>query len=342
MNTSYNVKPIGLSSGFKGGMAFVFFLLMWAAVVACAAVENPSEGWRPVKPVRLLLPFAPGGGSDALARVITPKLQEYLGQPWVIDNRGGAGGNIAADIVVHANPDGHTVFMGFSTVITVNPHLYKLAFDPIKDLLPVTMLNSGQYMLVLHPSVKADNFTEFVALSKSKTGGLSYSSAGIGTPLHLAAELFKARTGANLVHVPYKGGGPASLAVLAGEVQLLFGSLPSVLPQVKTGRLRALAVTGLKRAQLAPDIPTVAEMGYKDFEVGSWYGFFLPRQTNEKIVRTLTQQALRIIDQAESKEAIMKLGLEVTPLSGSAFNQHIIKESQTWAKVIQSAGIRSE
>ena len=125
-------------------------------------------------------------------------------------------------------------------------------------------------------------------------------------------------------------------------MQLLFGSLPSVLPQVKTGRLRALAVTGLKRAQLAPDIPTVAEMGYKDFEVGSWYGFFLPRQTNEKIVRTLTQQALRIIDQAESKEAIMKLGLEVTPLSGSAFNQHIIKESQTWAKVIQSAGIRSE
>ena len=209
-----------------------------------------AASWRPDKPVRLLIPFAPGGGADALSRAITPKLHESLGQPWVNDNRGGAGGNIAAEIVVRANPDGQTVFFGFSNVLTVNPLMYKLPFDPVRELIPVAMLNSGHYMLVLHPSVKADNFGEFIALAKSKAGALSYASSGIGTPLHLAAELFKVRTGTQLTHVPYKGGGPASIAVLAGEVQVLFGSLPSVLPHVKGGRLKALAVTGPKRAVL--------------------------------------------------------------------------------------------
>ncbi len=301
-----------------------------------------AASWRPDKPVRLLIPFAPGGGADALSRAITPKLHESLGQPWVNDNRGGAGGNIAAEIVVRANPDGQTVFFGFSNVLTVNPLMYKLPFDPVRELIPVAMLNSGHYMLVLHPSVKADNFGEFIALAKSKAGALSYASSGIGTPLHLAAELFKVRTGTQLAHVPYKGGGPASIAVLAGEVQVLFGSLPSVLPHVKGGRLKALAVTGPKRAVLAPEVPTISELGQRDFEVTSWYGFFLPLRTPDSVVQTLMQESRKVLDLPDVKESIAKLGIEPAFKSGAEFARHIRQETETWAKVIKSAGIRAE
>lgn len=292
--------------------------------------------------MRLLLPFAPGGGSDAVARVITPKLHEALGQPWVVDNRGGAGGNIAAEIVAHANPDGHTVFLGFSTVLTVNPLLYKLAFDVSKDLVPVTMLTAGQYMLVLHPSVKADNLKDFIALANAKSGALNYASAGIGTPLHLAAELFKTRAAISMTHVPYKGGGPASAAVLAGEVHVLFGSLPSSFPHVKAGRLKALAVTGPKRAAVAPDIPTVAESGFPGFEVTSWYGLFVPAKTPDAIMKTLRIAAVKALEMPDVKEAITRQGLEVAVKGPQEFAQHIRNETAVWAKVIKSAGIKAE
>ena len=308
----------------------------------CVMSVATAAGWKPDKPVRLLIPFAPGGGADALSRTITPKLHEALGQPWVNDNRGGAGGNIAAEIVVRANPDGQTVFFGFSSVITVNPLMYKLAFDPVKELIPVTMLNAGQYMLVLHPSVKAESFNDFIALAKSKPGMLTYASSGIGTPLHLPAELFKVRTGTNLTHVPFKGGGPASIALLAGEVNVLFGSLPSVAPHVKTGRLRALAVTGPKRVALAPEVPTVAELGYRDYEVTSWYGFFLPLRTPDIVVKTLMTESIRVMEMPEVKDAMAKLGLEPAIKPGAEFARHIRQESETWAKVIKAAGIRAE
>ena len=318
--------------------------MRWAVCVAglLVALNASAAGWRPDKPVRLLIPFAPGGGADALSRTITPRLHESLGQPWVNDNRGGAGGNIAAEIVVRANPDGQTVFFGFSSVITVNPLMYKLPFDPVKELIPVTMLNAGQYMLVLHPSVKAESFNDFIALAKSKSTALSYASAGIGTPLHLAAELFKVRTRTNLTHVPYKGGGPASIAVLAGEVQVLFGSLPSVLPHVTGGRLRALAVTGSRRAALAPEMPTIAESGYKNFEVTSWYGFFLPLHTPERVVNTVIVESQKVLEMQDVKDAILKLGLEPAIKPGAAFARHIQQETETWAKVIKAAGIRAE
>jgi tripartite-type tricarboxylate transporter receptor subunit TctC len=316
--------------------------MMVALGLIGSANSASAASWKPDKPVRLLIPFAPGGGADALSRAITPKLHDALGQPWVNDNRGGAGGNIAAEIVVRANPDGQTVFFGFSNVLTVNPLMYKLPFDPVKELIPVAMLNSGHYMLVLHPSVKADNFGEFIALAKSKAGAMSYASSGIGTPLHLAAELFKVRTGTQLTHVPYKGGGPASIAVLAGEVQVLFGSLPSVLPHVKGGRLKALAVTGPKRAVLAPEVPTISELGQKDFEVTSWYGFFLPLRTPDNVVQTLMQESRKVLEMPDVKEAIAKLGIEPAFKSGAEFARHIRLEMETWAKVIKSAGIRAE
>jgi tripartite-type tricarboxylate transporter receptor subunit TctC len=234
------------------------------------------------------------------------------------------------------------VFLGFSTVLTVNPLLYRLPFDVSRDLLPVAMVNSGQYMLVLHPSVKADNLQEFIALAKAKPGTLSYASAGVGTPLHLAAELFKTRTGISMTHVPYKGGGPASIAVLAGEVQVLFGSLPSSFPHVKTGRLKALAVTGPARAAVAPELPTVAESGLPGYEVTSWYGLFVPAKTPEQIVKTLHAEVVRALALPDVKEAISRQGLEVVVKGPKEFADHIKRETEVWARVIKAAGIKGE
>jgi tripartite-type tricarboxylate transporter receptor subunit TctC len=296
----------------------------------------------PSRPVRLLLPFAPGGGSDAIARVITPKLYEALGQQWVIDNRGGAAGNIAAEIVARAGPDGHTVFLGFSTVLTVNPLLYKLPFDVERDLLPVVMLTAGQYMLVVHPSVKAETLKDLISLAKARPNTLNYASAGIGTPLNLAAELFKSRAGITMTHVPYKGGGPASAAVLAGEVQVLFGSLPSSFPHVKAGRLKAFAVTSLKRAALAPDLPTFAESGFPGFQVTSWYGFLVPARTPAHIVKILHEEGVRVMQLPDVREQIVRMGLDVAVQGPAEFAAQIREETAVWAKVIRTAGIRLE
>lgn len=319
-----------------------WMVLLVLSLVHAGAVLSAGAEWRPDRPVRLLLPFAPGGGADAVARVLTPKLHESLGQPWVFDNRGGAGGNIAADIVAHSNPDGQTVFLGFSTVLTVNPLLYKLGFDMMKDLIPVCMINAGQYMLVLHPSVKADSVNDLIALGKSKSTALSYGSAGIGTPLHLAAELFKTRTGAAMNHIPYKGGGPASIAVLAGEVQVLFGSLPSVLPHVRTGKLKALAVTSARRAQVAPEIPTLIESGLPGYEVVSWYGIFLPGKTPEAIVRAMEDHTAAALALPDVREGIQKQGLEVAIKRRKEFSEQIRRETETWAQVIKAANIKAE
>jgi tripartite-type tricarboxylate transporter receptor subunit TctC len=235
-------------------------VLAWTCAFAlshgvCTAVPAADAGAYPVRPIRLLVPFPPGGGADTLSRIVTPKLSAALGQQWVIDNRGGAAGNIATETVAKAAPDGYTLLLDFSTALTVNPSLYKLPFDVIKDLQPIALLAGAQYMLVVHPSVKADNIKEFIELVKANPGKLNYASAGVGSPLHLAAELFKYRGGLNIVHVPYKGGGPAAAAVLGGEAQVLFGSFASSYPHVKSGRLKGLAVTGLKRSPVAPEIP---------------------------------------------------------------------------------------
>ena len=321
-------------------------ILFAATVVAmfqfpCCAQAASVDGY-PSRPVRLVLPFAPGGGSDAVARVINPKFYEVLGQQWVVDNRGGAAGNIAAEIVARADPDGHTVFLGFSTVLTVNPLLYKLPFNVKNDLAPVVMLTAGQYMLVLHPSVKANNIRDFIALAKSRPGSLNYSSAGIGTPLNLAAELFKVRAGIDMTHVPYKGGGPASAAVLGGEVQVLFGSLPSTYPHVLAGQLKALAVTGPNRAAVAADLPTVAESGFPGFEVTSWYGLLVPAKTPERIRAILYEVAAKALQAPDVKQQIARQGLEVFLMGPAEFSAQIARETETWAQVIKAAGIRLE
>jgi tripartite-type tricarboxylate transporter receptor subunit TctC len=315
--------------------------LLVALVLANAAFAATRD--YPFKPVRLLVPFPPGGGADAMARIITPKLTERMGQTWVVDNRGGAGGNMATEVVATALPDGYSVLLGFNTALAANPALYKLPFNVLRDLQPVTKLAAGQYVLVLHPSVPAQNLKEFIALAKAQPGKLNYSSAGIGSPLHLAAEMFKLRAGVNLVHVPYKGGGLAAAAGLAGEVQVVFGSVPATLPQVKAGRLRALAVTGPRRSPVMPDLPTLAESGFPGFNVTSWYSFLLPAKTPRPVVMRLYDEALRALKLGDVQEALARQGLEVeTSASPEAFAEELKTETAAWAKVVQTAGIKAE
>lgn len=325
----------------------VIRLLTWSAALAVSAPGVAIDALAaapdyPTRPIRLLVPFAPGGGADALSRIISPKLTESMGQQWVVDNRGGAAGNLAAETVARAAPDGHTVFMGFSTVLTVNPSLYKLPFSIEKDLQPVTLLATAQYILVLHPSVQANTLNEFIALLKQKPGSLNYSSAGVGSPLHLAAELFKKRAGVNMVHIAYKGGGPAAAAVLAGETQVIFGSVASSLPQVKAGRLKALATTGLKRSKVAPELPTMAELGFPGFDVSSWYALLVPAKTSMPVVKRLHGDAVKAVALPDVQQSMSRQGLEVETSTPQELAARIKSETTVWAGVIKDAGIRAE
>ena len=315
-----------------------------AACVALGAAAGAAaaDTAYPVRPIRLMVPFPPGGGADTLARIITPKLYAALGQQWVIDNRGGAAGNIAMEVVAKAVPDGYTLLLDFSTALTVNPSLYKLPFDVVKDLQPIVMIASAQYMLVLHSSVKVDNIKDFIDYVKANPGKLNYASAGVGSPLHLAAELFKYRGGLNLVHVPYKGGGPAAAAVLGGEAQVLFGSFASSYPHVKSGRFKGLAVTGPKRSPIAPEIPTIAESAFPGFDVTAWYGFSGPAKLSPAIVKRLHAETLKVLQMPDVLEALSRQGLDVTPKGPVEFAAQIKSETEVWAKLIKAAGIHAD
>jgi tripartite-type tricarboxylate transporter receptor subunit TctC len=274
---------------------------------------------------------------------MAPRLLEVLGQPVVVENKPGASGNIATDLVAKAEPDGYTVLMGFNTAITMNPSLFKkLPFDVQRDLKPVTLLASAKYFLVVHQSVPAKTVGELVNLAKAKPGQLNYSSSGPGSPLHLAAELFKFRTGTDIVHVPYKGGGPATMGLLGGEVQLMFGSVAAVMPQVRDGKLRALAVTAPTRSSVAPDVPTLDELGFKGFDVTSWYGLLVPRNTPDAVVAKLQAAAQKVVQLPEVKEAMAKQGLDMVINSPAEFASLISTESRTWADLTRKLNITAE
>ncbi|MEK7877201.1 MAG: tripartite tricarboxylate transporter substrate binding protein [Pseudomonadota bacterium] len=318
------------------------FLLMAAAVCSATAVFAASIPGYPTRPIRLLLPFAPGGSADAIGRIISPKLSEAMGQQWVVDNRGGAAGNIAAETVARAAPDGHTVFLGLSTVVTANPALYKLSFSMEQDLQAVTMLTISQYILVLNPSVPADSVKELIALAKQKPRSLNYSSGGIGSPLHLAAELFQKRAGIEMVHVPYKSGGASAAAVLSGETQFGVSSIASSMQLVKAGRLKAIATTGLRRSQVAPDLPTLAESGFPGLEVSSWYGLLVPSGTFPSIVQRIRNEAIKAVQAPEVHQALAGQGLQVETSTPQEFAARIRSDTKTWAEIIKSAGIKAE
>lgn len=308
------------------------------AAFACASLA--AEQSYPVRPVRWIVASAPGGGVDATARILAPKLAEAMGQTWVIDNRAGAGGNVGAEIVAKAAADGYTALASTSTVLTVNPSLYKMPFSVERDLQPVTVLSLGEQIVVVHPSVPVKSLHELIALAKQKPGSLNYASAGTGTAIHLAAELLKLRAGIDMTQVPYKGGGPAAAAVLAGEVQVLVGTVASTIPFIQSGRLRPLASTGLKRSKLLPELPTVAESGYPGFDAGLWFGMLLPAGVSQAVLQRVHTETLKALKAPEVQTAMSRQGLEPDPCTPAEHAARIRKETAMWAEVIKKSGIR--
>jgi tripartite-type tricarboxylate transporter receptor subunit TctC len=321
----------------RNTVAYIAGALVTAAVFShCASVIAAY----PEKPIRLVLPFPPGGGTDGLARIMSPRLTENLGQPIVIDNRSGAAGNIANETVAHSAPDGYTLLMGFSTTLTVNPQLYKLPFDASKDLAPVTQLATAQYILVVHPSVQAASVKELIALAKARPGQLNFSSSGVGSPLHLAGELFNQRAGVKLVHVSYKGGGPAAAAVLGGEVQVLFGSVASTIASIKAGRVRALAVTGAKRSNVMPELPTIEESGFPGYRLTAWDSVLAPGAAPKALIERLHGAFMSVLSMPEVRKAFLNIGYEPAATTPAELAQIIRDETAMWSGVIKAANIK--
>ena len=310
--------------------------------LACLHMTGAQAGEAayPSRPVHLVVSFAPAGGVDALARAIAPKLSAQMGQTWVVDNIAGAGGNLGAERVASAAADGHTVLIGVDSQLTVSPTLYKLPYDTEKDLQPVTLLASAEYMIVVHPKVAANTIQELIALAKQKPGVLNYASGGVGTPIQLAAELLKRRTSINLVEIPYKGGGPAALAALAGEVDVLVGTVASTSAQVQAGKLRALATTGLARSKQTPDLPTVAESGYPGFEATLWIGLFVPGPTPRAIADRIRTEAIKALQDPQVLTAMSRQGQDPKTSTPAELASRIKTETAVWADVIKAANIR--
>ncbi|MGH8640692.1 MAG: Bug family tripartite tricarboxylate transporter substrate binding protein [Burkholderiales bacterium] len=310
--------------------------LLSFATFAAAAAEYPS------RPLRLLVPFPPGGGVDLIARVIGNRLTESLGQQVVIDNRAGGGGVIATETAAKAPADGYTLLLGFIGPLAISPAISKLPYDPARDFAGLDLLASSYHILVINPSVPARTVNDFIALAKSQPGKLNYASSGSGTNLHLASELFKMVTGVNLVHLPYKGAGPAANAVLAGESHFFFGSITSSMPFVRANRLTALAVTSPQRSPLAPEIPTLIESGVNDVNVPSWYTVVVPARTPRAAAERLRGELKRIAENAEFREQIGRQAIEARTLAPDEWPAFIRAELDKWGKVVRSVGIKPD
>jgi tripartite-type tricarboxylate transporter receptor subunit TctC len=312
-------------------------LFVFSAGAFAAGVQYPT------KPVRFVITFPAGGPTDVVVRLVGQRLTEEWGQPMIIDNRGGAGGIVGTEIVAKAAPDGYSFLVGTAGGMTINPALQsKLVYDPFRDFTPVGMLVMNPQILVAHPSVAAKNVKELVALAKSKPGQLNFASAGTGTATHLGLELLKLTTGLDAVHVPYKGGAPATTDLIAGQVQLLWVSIPSVLPHVKGGRLRALAVSTAKRSASAPDVPTVAESGYPGFEYSNWNALFAPAKTPAAIVRQVNASVVKALSEPDVAQKLSSQGADPAPGTPEELARYMRNDHERWKKVIKSAGIKPD
>jgi len=317
-------------------------LMLAAALPVAAAAAQSSAPNYPTKPIRIVVPQSAGGSTDLTARLVAQKLADALGQPVVVDNRPGAGSIIGTDIVAKAAPDGYTLLVVASS-ITINPSLHKkLPFDPMRDLAPITQLSAFPNMLVVHPAVPVKTVQDLIALAKARPGQINYGSSGTGTGTHLSAELFKYMTGVDMVHVPYKGGGPAVTALIGGQVQLNFATIPSVLPHVRAGKLRAIAVTTLKRSPAAPEVPTIAESGVPGYDHGPWNGMLAPANTPKAIIARLNAEVAKIVHLPETKGVLVHEGAEPVGNSPEAFAGIIKTETAKWAMVIKAAGIKAD
>lgn len=324
-------------------LSYVTNILALLVMGVAAGIAQAAEPTYPTRSIRIVLGFAPGGAIDALARIMAPKLSDAMGQPWIVENRSGAAGNLATEIVAHANPDGHTVLMQLNTSLTVNPSLYRnLPFSVEKDLQPITMLATLEHILVVHPSVPAKTLREFIALAEQKPGVLNYGSGGMGGSVHLTAELLKKRAGIDMVHVAYKGAGPAVAALVAGEIQMATPSIASAIGFITAGRLRALATTGAQRSKTLPDVPTVAESGYPGFESIQWFCLLVPAATPKSIAQRLRNEALKTLQHADVQAAMARLGIDPETSTPEALAARIKAETAMWADIIKDSGIRAE
>ena len=314
--------------------------ILLTALIATSA--HAADAPYPTRPVRLILGFPPGGSTDATARILAPKLGELMGQTWVVDNRAGAGGNVAIEYAVRANPDGHTVLLALSTQLTAAPSLYKLPYDVQKGLQPVTTTATHEHIVLVPPAFPAKTFKEFVAIARERQGKLTYGSSGVGGSLHLVAELLKRRAGFDMTHVPYKGAGPAIAALLGGEVNLMIGAVPSTIALVNAGKLRALATSGPVRHKVTPNIPTIAELGYADFENVAWFALLVPAATPRPIVNRIVQETHKALQQPDVAGPMTKLGLDPKASTPAELEKRIAAETAELAAVIREAGIKGE
>ena len=316
-----------------------------ALAIGCAALLGPSlasaQAPYPDKPIRFVVPYPPGGGTDVIARIVQPRLQAALGQTVVIDNRGGGGGSLGTDLVSKATPDGYTVLFTLSSH-TINPAIYpKLSFDTQRDFEPVGMVASLPQLLAANPQFAGNTVAETVALAKAKPG-LPFASVGNGSPGHLAGELMMLRTGTQMTHIPYKGGGPAVIDVIGGQVPLLWVSIPAAAQHVKNGKLKAIAVSTLKRSAAFPDVPTMQEAGIKDFEVDSWYAMFVPAKTPRAVINRLNAALNQVLAEPEIRAALLAQGSEGVGGTPEALGQVVAAELPKWAALVKAANIKAD
>jgi tripartite-type tricarboxylate transporter receptor subunit TctC len=295
----------------------------------------------PNRPVRLIIPFPPGGSNDVVGRMIATKLGEHLGKQVIVDNRAGAGGVVGTEAASTAPADGYTLLV-ISIAHAVNPWLYSLKYDPIKAFTPVALMATGANVLVVHPQLPVNSVKELVALAKQKPGDLQYASAGIGSFQHLGAELFKLEAGVDILHVPFKGGGPAMIDVIGGHTKVMFSSLVQTTPQIKAGKLRALGTGGLKRASILPDVPTIAEAGVPTYEAVNWWGIVAPAGTPQPIVDKLNAAIAAVQDDPETQKQFSTEGAEVAKMKPAEFGAFMVKEMKKWEVVVKKGGIKAE
>ncbi len=313
-------------------------LLSSLAGAACA-----GEPAFPDRPVRLIVPFPPGGANDIAARVVGQQLNTIWGKPVIIDNRGGAGGNIATEIAARANPDGYTLLIGSASTLASNVGLYpKLPFDPRRDFAPISLLVTGPYVLVTNPSVPVATAQDLIKLAKAQPGKLNFSTFGEGSSVHLVTEMFKRVAGVQLTHVPYKGGNPALTAVIAGEVQMTFSNLSVALPQARTGKLKALAVTSVKRSQSLPGVPSLDESGLKGFDATAWVGILAPAGIQRALLLKLNRDMHTVVKDPEVSKRLEARGLDPLISTPDEFARHIRTEIDRWTRVIKEAGVKVE
>ena len=297
----------------------------------------------PAKPIRLIVPYPPGGGTDIFARILGVRLGEALGQQVVIDNRAGAAGVLGADAAAKAPPDGYTLVVGQASNLAINPHLMsKLPYDPVKDFAPITLIATSPSLLVVHPSLPVRSVKDLVALAKARPGSINYASAGNGSPGHLAAEYFKKVTKTDIVHIPYKGATPAMLDVIAGQASLYFTSPVAAQPYVQSGRLRQIAVTSAKRFPPLPDVPSIAESGYRDFDMTSWWGLLAPAGVPKEIIARLHTDAVKALNSTEMKERLASQGAVVVTDTPEQFAAYIKSEIANWGRIVAVSGARMD